>query len=192
MQSLILTDRKQQYEAAPRAIKESTFPTPGFYFIRGLREKKDDTGNIYPSAYVNWKQNEDDSWEDYKENRFYLRLDYLFGDFSIKPKVSYQDLRHQVIHVKSAYINNINRGSKSISRVFADWDITGFTDMFDAMPYFNLFHPIVLAMEDAKLEADEVEQLAIMSDEFDEQEAEEEPQVDDYESDDDVVDQNED
>jgi hypothetical protein len=194
MQSLILTDYQKQYVNAPRAINQPEFPTPGYYFIRGIKEKTDSSGNIYPSASVNWKLKEDDSWEDCIENRFYLRLDYLLGAFGTKPKVSYQDLRHQVIHVKSAYISNTSRGSKPISKIVANWEITLFEDIFDTLPYFSLFNKWTLAMEDAKFEDDEVGQLAIMSDEFDEQilDEDEEPLADDFEDEDNIVDPNED
>lgn len=156
-----LTDRKQRYEAAPRALNDPTFPPTGFYFIRGVKEKKDANGNSYPYASVNWKLNEDDVWDDFEPNRFIIRLDYIFGDFSLKPKVSPFELKHQVINIKSIVVDQKQHILLTNSRIYADWEITGFTDMFDAMPYFNLFNPIVFAAEDEQYELQELNYQAI-------------------------------
>jgi len=150
MKTLILNERQQQFLAAPRALNELNFPTIGFYFIRGVREAKDSNGKFYPYASVNWKLNEDDIWDDFEPNRFIVRLDYIFGDFSLMPKVTPYDLKHQVIHIKSIIVDKKQNFPLNNSRIYADWDLTGFTDMFDAMPYFNLLNPIVLAMEDLR------------------------------------------
>jgi len=165
MKTSILNERQQQFIAAPRAINDPLFPTPGFYFIRGVRETKDTNGKTYTYASVNWKLNEDDVWDDFEPNRFVIRLDYIFGDFSLKPKVTPYDLKHQVIYIKSITVDQKQHIPLTNSRIYADWDITGFTDMFDAMPYFNLFNPIVLAMEDGKYELEDLNLQAIEGDE---------------------------
>ena len=156
-----LTERQQQYFAAPRPIDDSRFPTNGYYFIRGIRERVED-GVLHSYASVNWKLNEDDSWHDFVPNRFILRLDYLFDDRSIKPDLKPQSLTHKLIHIRSVVMDKRSQPFK----VYSEWLITGFVDMFDAMPYFSLFNPLVLAADDYQYELDELSQLAIESDEL--------------------------
>jgi len=157
-----LTERQQQYFAAPRPIDDSRFPTNGYYFIRGIRERKAEDGVLHSYASVNWKLNEDDSWHDFAPNRFILRLDYLFDDRSIKPDLKPQLLTHKLIHIRFVVMDKRSQPFK----VYSEWLITGFVDMFDAMPYFSLFNPLVLAADDYQYELDELSQLAIESDEL--------------------------
>jgi|GEM_PF-4124333 len=156
-----LTERQQQYFAAPRPIDDSRFPTNGYYFIREISERKAEDGVLHSYASVNWKLNEDDSWHDFEPNRFTLRLDYLFDDRSIKSDVKPQSLTHKLIHVRSVVMDKKSQPFK----VFSEWVITGFVDMFDAMPYFSLFNPFVLAVEDYQQQLDTINQFAIENDE---------------------------
>jgi len=151
------TERQQQFATAPRAINEFNFPTTGYYFIRGVREKEDYHGNIYPTASTNWKKSENDLWEDtVPGNNFPLRLDYLYGPHCTRPDFSYLELKHKVIHIKSVVVSYVKINKGTVSRVIVDWEITGFNDLFDAAPLLNLFNPIVLLAEEEKHRNDEL------------------------------------
>lgn len=168
MKELILTDRQKQYLNALRPVNDPSFPTEGFYFIRGIREREDNEGNIYPYASVNWRRSEDDEWEHGIEgNSFWLRLDHLFTNYSLHPDVSYENLRHQVIHIKSVKVEYLHLSHTSVRRVYTDWDITGFKDaILDALPYYSLFDNIVSEYE---FDTEQVNSLAIeVNEEIDE------------------------
>ena|ERR1700744_6430373 len=162
-----LTERQQQYLVVQRAFDDPHFPIPGYYFIRGVRFKKDDNGNnLFPYASVNWKLNEDDAWHDYDPNRFIIRLDYLFGDFSLKPQIPTDELKHHVIHIKSIVVDQKQHSPLNFSRIYADWEISDFVDLLDSIPYFNLLNPIVLAAAEYQYELEELNMLAIEYDEM--------------------------
>lgn len=141
-----VTERQQQFLSAHRVIQKPGIPIIGYYFIRSVRFEWDEKGyQIGPFANVNWRLNEEDDWEDrIPGNVFRLNLSYLMGPFSLGPKVIYDELRHQVI-----VINSI-KADTSFNRedIYVDWDITGFVDLLDALPYFSLFDRLVLAADD--------------------------------------------
>ncbi|WDF54901.1 hypothetical protein [Mucilaginibacter sp. KACC 22063] len=187
MNSQILTERQLEYLNANRAVSDPSFPTEGYYFIRGIREREDPEGNVYPFASVNWRKTEDDEWEHaIPGNSFYLRLDHLFTKYSLHPDVSLQDLKHQVIHVQSAKAELSLLGGNAVRNVYTNWSITGFKDeMLDALPYFSLFNPLVMAMEDCQLEAEEVHIAALsMDDDIDDLPEDEVIDIDDQDIDD--------
>lgn len=134
------TERRTQYMNAKRVINHPTFPTKGFYFIRTIIDKEFPNGDIFPVAVVNWKPYREDGYLDQEEgNKFYLRLDYLFGQFCKHPPIFISKLQYRFIEVTDVYLTNWTKNGNKHSDIIVNWQIREKLDMLDHLTYGNVF-----------------------------------------------------
>lgn len=184
MKTQHLSARHEQYINAPRALDVEGFPTPGYYFIRGIRVKEDGKGNKFSLASVNWKAKEEEAWEDMVPgNHFKLCLKDLFSYASISPDkaLKVDDLRHKFINIKSAKVTPTLVNGVKTNRICVEWEVINYIELdrqhgtLEALPYYNMFSPLILAMEDEKLDAENVDELAAAINSQEQLEYEDEP-----------------